>query len=493
MFLFSMFLFSISSLVPSLFLFRFCFKFIFSLVVASLFWSSEVLYAKDLKVEAGDLLNPASGGETTSHLSSIRAFNTPASNILKTTHSKGEPAHDLLFQVGNSIFASPWVAAGSTTVTRDGLGPIFNANSCESCHIHDGKGSLPSSGEAGLLVRVSVGNDPLKGPIAHPVYGGQIQDKAVIGVPAEALVVVSYTDVKGKFKDGTAYTLRKPKIEFKKPGYGPIPEDILRSARLAPHMVGLGLLENIPRATISKLEDPADKDQDGISGRANQVKDHVTGKKVMGRFGWKAEMPTVIQQSVGAFKGDLGITSPVFRKDTCTASQKKCLSSPNGGSPELTRKQMDRLEVYTKLIAVPARRNLENKEVRDGAKHFLDLGCHKCHVPKMKTGVDQRFPELSNQTIFPFTDLLLHDMGEGLSDGRDAYLANGNEWKTPPLWGIGLVKKINPNAGFLHDGRARTLEEAVLWHGGEAESSREKYKSLSLRERRSLISFLNSL
>lgn len=428
-----------------------------------------------------DLLVEKSGGEGTTASSDRNAFGNSARNLTN------EQRRD--FEVGDSFFTQNWVTAPASTDARDGLGPLFNAQACSSCHLRDGRGS-PEENELGLLFRLSVpGSD---GPEPDPNYGGQFQDRSILGVPAEGKVRRIYVEEADQFEDGTTYSLRRPVHELSDLAYGPLAIDIMISPRLAPPVFGAGLLEAIPEAAIVALADPADADGDGISGRPNYVIEATTGNRLLGRFGWKANVPTVEQQVAGAFLGDIGITSDVFMEENCTIPQVACAEAQNGGSPEIPRDRLDSVVFYNETLAVPARRNLDSADVREGAELFASLGCASCHTPRHQTG-DDPIEALANQVIYPFTDLLLHDMGPDLADNRPDGEASGSEWRTPPLWGIGLTKTVNGNLHFLHDGRARSVEEAILWHGGEAASSRDGYKALTEDQRSQLIDFLNSL
>ena len=267
----------------------------------------------------------------------------------------------------------------------------------------------------------------------------------------------------------------------------------MMSPRIAPATVGMGLLEAIPEKSILALADPEDTDGDGISGRPNMVWDAVQGRHVLGRFGWKAGKPTVEQQSAGAFHGDIGITSRYFPDENCPPAQSACLEAPKGGSPEVPDERLAKVAFYVQTLAVPAMRNMDDPEVREGAQLFMKAGCGACHTPRHETSEDFPVRPLRGQVIYPYTDLLLHDMGEGLADNRPDGEASGREWRTPPLWGIGLVETVNGHTMFLHDGRARNIEEAVFWHDGEARQSRDHYVGLSSEERDSVIRFLRSL
>ena len=258
-------------------------------------------------------------------------------------------------------------------------------------------------------------------------------------------------------------------------------------------MWGLDFSKQFLKDDILALEDKDDHDGDGISGRANYVWDRAKNEHSLGRFGWKANVATLEQQNAGAFLGDMGLTSKFFKSQNCKPQDKDCLNAPAMDDLEVSDKNLKRMTTYVRLLAVPQQRNSESPAVQRGHQIFHQLECQNCHTQSFTTAEVEGFPELSGQEIHPFTDLLLHDMGEGLSDGRPDFEANGREWRTPPLWGIGLIKTVNGHTRFLHDGRARNIEEAILWHGGEAEASKDSYLQLSKKEREDLLQFLESL
>lgn len=431
-------------------------------------------------IEEGEWLP---GGETTNTLLlGANAFLRPAANL--------SDEDETAFYSGNSFFNQAWVEAPASTENRDGLGPVFNARSCSGCHFRDGKGLMVEDGQGplvGLLIRLSVPGE--HGPIPDPVYGSQLQDQALPDVPVEAIPRIELTEITGSFADGTPYTLLSPTYTLEQPGYGPLPDDLMISPRLAPHMIGLGLLDAIPESRLHELADPDDSDGDGISGRVQILDD---GR--VGRFGWKADSPNVAEQSAAAFAGDLGLTSSLQLTDDCTSEQPECTEHPNGGDPEVEDKLLDRTILYSQAVAPPVRRNAEDPTVLEGKALFGVLGCDGCHTPSHTTGDDYDLDAMEGQLIWPYTDLLLHDMGPGLADDRPLASADGQEWKTPPLWGLGLVDEVAGEPGhFLHDGRARSLEEAILWHGGEAETAQESYLELSETERHALLTFLEDL
>lgn len=452
--------------------------------------------SKDNKTEPGAEVLKAEEGEEYSGGSSNTVFDVSTNAF--SFSSPGLMGNDELeFFVGNSFFKQNWVTAPASTTARDGLGPTFNARACASCHLKDGRGAPPSfNGElsTGLLVRLSVpGTDMFGGPNPDPNYGDQLNDQAIPGIPHEGTVQVSYSMVDGTFDDGETYQLQAPAYSIADLGYGAFVSGIMMSPRVGQQVVGLGLLEAIDEATLLSLADEYDANGDGISGRPNYVWDFANNKTRIGRFGWKANQPSLLQQTVGALLGDMGITSYLFPNQNCTGIQTGCQGADNGGNPEIEDKDLQKVVLYITNLAVPARRNFDDKTVLQGKQLFMQVGCASCHIPKLVTGTHPRFANLSNQTIRPYTDLLLHDMGPALADNRPDYKATGSEWRTPPLWGIGLVNTVNNHTRFLHDGRARNIEEAVLWHGGEAEKSRNNYKALTKNERQAIIQFLNSL
>ena len=424
----------------------------------------------------------------------------PASVVVDGQNAFSYPSRVLsakerrVFAVGNAFFKDNWVMAPASAVGRDGLGPFFNARSCSGCHLRDGRGRPLEDGEtasAGLLIRLGVPGE--KGDLPHPVYGGQLQEYAIHGVPAEAGFVIHRESVPGKYADGVAYELEAPRYEIIDPAFGPLGDDVRIGARVAQQLIGLGLLEAVPEATLVALADPDDADGDGISGRAHMVTSVRHGRTMIGRFGWKATQPTVEEQVAGAFVNDMGITSPLHRNEVVTATEEKRIEYVSGGSPEMTETKLRRVTFYSQTIAVPARRNVADPVVRRGKWLFDDLGCAACHVSELRTGSDYVLEAYRDQTIRPYTDLLLHDMGEALADQKHDGDSTPREWRTPPLWGIGLFSAVSGHTRYLHDGRARNLAEAVLWHGGESELSRDRFKRLPRRDRDALIAFLDSL
>ena len=402
------------------------------------------------------------------------------------------------FVTGNSFFRSSWITAPGSVQTLDGLGPLFNDISCGSCHFKDGRAQPPAGpGEPlrGLLFRLSVpGMDAHGGSLPEPVYGGQLQDKSILGVKNEGLVWVSYEEENGVFGDGTTFTLRKPVYEFRDLNYGTMSPDFQFSPRIAQQIPGLGLLEIVPESDILTYADEFDSNSDGISGKPNYVWDVEKQQTVLGRFGWKANQPSLRQQAAGAFNGDIGISSSLFPEDNFSQIQRmEYPNIPDGGSPEIPDESLRKVVSYLQSLSVPARRDHEDQQVLRGKYLFNEIKCSACHRPQLNTGNGGEISSLQNQKIWPYTDLLLHDMGAELSDGRPDFLATGNEWRTPPLWGIGLVPVVNGHSYLLHDGRARNVEEAILWHRGEALEPKENFRKLDLADREALVKFVESL
>jgi CxxC motif-containing protein (DUF1111 family) len=410
------------------------------------------------------------------------------------------PVEDLRrFTFGNRVFTTNWVAAPASVEAFDGLGPVFNRVSCSACHIRDGRGRPPEREEEPLesmLMRLSLPGEGGHGVKHVPRYGDQLNEKSLPGVPPEGRTVLRYTEKRGQYSDGEPYTLAVPHYQFAALAFGPLPEDTLFSPRVAAPVFGLGLLEAVTEADILARADPQDADHDGISGRANQVWDVTLQRMALGRFGWKANQPSLRQQNATAALNDIGLTTSMFPQENVAAGQDAAARAPSGasaGAAELRDDFLDKLTFYLQALAVPAPRFAESPDAAQGARLFARAGCTGCHTPTLTTGEYAAVPALSHQIIHPFSDLLLHDMGEALADGRPDYDARGSEWRTPPLWGIGHTEVVNRHTRFLHDGRARSLEEAVLWHDGEAIRSREAFVLMTRNERRALLDFLGAL
>lgn len=415
------------------------------------------------------------------------------------------------FKLGNALFRKLWVSSPASTKASDGLGPLFNARACQSCHLKDGRGH-PPEGDAdatSMFLRLSrtASTDQERADLENfllsnhpdPTYGGQLQDLAVPGLKAEGHMRIRYEEQEVRLGDGTVLQLRKPSYSVSDLAYGPLHPDTTLSPRIAQPMIGMGLIEAIHPSDFLASADPDDADGDGISGEVSLVRD-LDGNLSIGRFGWKAQNPTVRKQSAGAFAGDIGISTPDVPNPNgdCTQAQADCLDMPNGvearlGDTEAPDLVLDLVTFYSENLAVPARRDVDGPAVLAGKKIFHDLGCADCHRSKYVTSRDAENPAHRFQLIWPYSDFLLHDMGDGLADGQRVGLADGREWRTAPLWGIGLTERVSGHTFFLHDGRARNLTEAVLWHGGEAQAARDRFAALQATDRQALISFLESL
>jgi CxxC motif-containing protein (DUF1111 family) len=458
------------------------------LVACSSSESSRQLIAEPSGQVAARWPGAALGGAGTVSVSNQHAFGRSLSNL---------PVESLRdFAYGNRVFNTSWVTAPASVADFDGLGPLFNRASCTGCHVRDGRGRAPSEPGGRLdsaLVRLSYASAPGDRPKPHPIYGSQLQDKAILGHRPEARVVVRYDEVKVRYPDGEQRRLSRPRVLISDHSAGASSAGLLTSFRVAPAVHGLGLLEAISEADLRAGADPSDLDQDGISGRIHSVIDRATGARSTGRFGWKAGQPSLVQQAAAAFAGDIGITSRLFLRDERTEAQRIAPVSANGGDPELRDRDLERLEFYLRSLAVPARRGVADPVVRRGQRLFRELGCASCHRETFVTRADAALPALSAQTIHPYTDLLLHDMGPELADGRPEGEATGQEWRTPPLWGVGLIRVVNGHQRLLHDGRAEGFEDAILWHGGEASESRRRFMDRSRDEREALIRFLEGL
>ena len=414
------------------------------------------------------------GGDTSVNNRTSFAFEDPAPNLSEENLEKHLDG-DLEF--GNVFVTAP-------APVNPGLGPLFNNVSCESCHLKNGKANPlfrdPNLRSPALVMvsdpqgepAVPGGNPPVEG------IGNQIQDHAIFGVDPEGTIHLSWEEIPGEYPDGTSYSLRKPVLDIILSDGSSLGEDIQTSMRLPLPVIGLGLLEAISDETLFELSDPDDSDGDGISGRPNMVWNRITSSTEVGRFGRKAGAPNLRMQTARAYAEDMGVSNPELTLGDVV--------------PDITEEQLALATFYVQTLAVPLRDDVDDPDVAEGEAIFSDIGCTSCHASLIKTG-EHPIEEVSYQTIQPFTDLLLHDMGEGLADNRPDFQATGREWRTTPLWGIGLTRKILGKESFLHDGRARSLEEAILWHGGEAERVTGRFKNLPKQKRDNLVKFLNTL
>ena len=494
----------------------------------------------------------ALGGDTTNTTGnqSSSGFDTPAANL------QGDAL--ALHLLGDAEFETKFIKAVSADFPQqDGVGPAFNNDACIECHSRDGRGSYTSQAlqaaagqwtklgnNEAVFLRISVppssgscvphADNQYCAPNKVPGFSDQLFHRGVLGLrpdspfSGQADVYVSFTSSEISYADGTKLTLHKPVFQMRNPydsaGEKPgdftpplsrlLQADVMTSPRMGMPVFGLGLLEAIPESSILALADENDRNKDGISGRPNWVFDPAKQAQgnpnplSLGRFGWKANTPTVAVQGTGAYHGDMGITSYLFKQDSIAGTalyDNYQVSNPqdNGqNGEEVAEDIVKAVMFYSNTLAVPARRNVTDSRVLRGAGLFEQAKCSACHTPSFKTATHPgiwgpsgvvKVAEVEHQTIYPFSDMLLHDMGEGLADNRPDFMADGREWKTRPLWGLGLTLTVNPLAGFLHDGRARSIEEAILWHGGEAEASKEAFRSMSKTDREAMLAFLASL
>jgi CxxC motif-containing protein (DUF1111 family) len=454
---------------------------------------------------AAEQYEAMSGGAATSLASiDVNSFSHFSDNITF--------AEEETFKLGNALFQKLWVSSPSSTQASDGLGPLYNARSCQTCHIKDGRGHPPEGAAEASSMFLRLARSPTtpeeetalktfsEMSLPDPIYGRQLQDLAVPGLKAEGRMVITYTEEPGTLAGGEVVMLRRPSYSVADLAYGALDKTTTLSPRVTQPMLGLGLIQAIHAADILALADPDDANGDGISGKAAIAIDPKTGKQTLGRFGWKAQSATVRQQSADAFAFDIGISTPEvpLHQGDCMPAQAACLERPDGvqkrlGDVEAPPPIMDLVTFYAENLAVPARRKASFAETLAGKRVFYETGCVSCHQPKFVTRRDAENKAHAFQLIWPYSDFLLHDMGEGLADGQAVGVASGREWRTPPLWGIGLTKTVNGHTFFLHDGRARNLTEAILWHGGEAKAARDRFTALEKQDRDALLTFLESL
>ena len=448
-----------------------------------------------------ELPESLSAGDLTHFHSKGKAFEQEAPNLTWGLSAA--------FDRGDGIFERPYLPAERPgfSYNADGLGPIFNQNSCESCHVGDGRAKPPSGPDEmlnGGFIRVSVpGIGPYGEPMSPKGYGHQIGDRAIEGVKPEATARIKWHEQAGEFPDGEKFSLRYPEFLLTDLAYGPMPEDAVFELRMAPPVHGLGLLEAIPEATILGWADEHDENNDGISGRPNYVWDLERGGKILGRFSWKSNAFDIRQQSAAAAYNDMGVNNELFlyrhddqstthkSRQNCEPEQLNCLAATDSLDFEMNPGQLRDVTTYLQLLGVVCRRNMDQPLVQKGEQLFHQIGCAQCHKSEVMTG-EHEISRLENQLIRPYSDLLLHDMGAGLSGRRD-FEATAQEWRTAPLWGIGVTEEVNGHTNFLHDGRARNVKEAILWHDGEAKATKQNFMNLTKEEREALINFINNL
>ncbi len=426
-----------------------------------------------------------------------QAFSEPTS-VLTTRQRQ-------TFMVGRSVFNRQWATVNSLNGDW-GLGPTFIADRCSACHVGSGRGKPPQAADEQLLsmlVRVSIpGADAHGGPNPHPHYGDQLQNRSIDGrsvdvaysgapVPNEADLFLDWEESTVAFVDGETVSLRKPKLRIENLKFGELGDAAMFSLRNAQPLVGLGFLDAVPEATLLSIA--AQQRALDFNGRPNRVWDATARRMAIGRYGWKANVPGLKQQIAAAAIGDMGVNSHLFPEQNCPPVQTLCAKQLPGNFPELIDHEIEAVELWLQGLAVPARREVSDLAVRKGAELFAKAQCAICHVPDLKTGHSPNLPQLSNQVFHAYTDLLLHDMGDDLADGRPDFAAGPRDWRTPALWGLGLSQIVSGSTALLHDGRARDVTEAILWHGGEAQPSRESFRAMTGPERDALVKFVESI
>lgn len=400
------------------------------------------------------------------------------------------------FILGRSFFTIPWVVAPSATTARDGLGPLFNANACVSCHINNGAGLAIGNDGQPLRALTFKLAQPTHHHIAQkasllnqgdPVYGRQVAINGNGSVKPEALPRLKHMQKVFQFPDGNQQVLTYFEPYLDNMNYGPLDSNTQLALRQAPTLAGLGFIAQVAQEHILEYADPDDRDGDGISGKPNWVYDIASGEMRLGKYGWKAGQPSITQQTADAAANDMGLTNPLFPEELCTSAQIDCLAAPRGrpspfGTLDLPQKRLDAIAFYVASFKAPQPQALSVR-AQEGRVLFVESGCASCHRQRLttKNGVD----------FAAYSDYLLHDMGLDLADGRPEFDADVNEWRTAPLWGIGA--RVRAGQRFLHDARASTPLEAILWHGGEAENAKQHFAELSTGQRQSLLTFLESL
>jgi CxxC motif-containing protein (DUF1111 family) len=430
-----------------------------------------------------DTAHLQAGGVTTVSGYLNRAYEAPAAHL----GASGRRDYGL----GQGIFSHVWeVKSATSTAALDGLGPLYNANSCSACHRRNGRGSVAGEGPLLRLGQLAVGTP---GVVGDATYGEQLQHRAVPGLAIEASVQRTWHYQRETLPGGLEVELRTPEFEVSPWFWGTPDKDTAWSSRLAPALIGLGLLAAIPQTSILAESAAQAEKADGISGQPSWVLHRRSGQLRLGRFGWKAQQPTVEQQTAKALQQDMGLSSVLFPQSVCTAAQVACLEHPSSredGEPEVREAVLDSLVYFVSRVAVPEPRDISELTFQRGRLQFYRAGCVSCHRP---TWLTEPALGLATQQIWPFTDMLLHDMGPGLAAPVGEGDVAGKQWRTAPLWGIGLALESNPDTGFLHDGRARNLLEAVLWHGGEAQQASDAVRKMDPPSREALLFFLNAL
>lgn len=394
------------------------------------------------------------------------------------------------FDLGHAVFNTQWSPANHPAGRRDGIGPLFNSASCDSCHNSRRRGRGPrGNGEAPLDLVIQLGKRLADGSVQRGSddYGFVLNTAAIQGATPEAVVRIQYTYLPYMLADGSSVDLYTPHYEISQLSGPPLSADTVIMPRMPPSVLGMGLLESVPARHIVQAAKRAAREhrneaRDGVRGAVSWIA--TSNGPVIGRFGWQASEPTIATQTATAFAREMGLTTELIGDIDCGRHDDACLHAPNGGQPEVEPALFTALVEFQRLHAVP---NKRGEPMIVGAQLFDTLGCTACHRPALPVET------ASHGVIHAYTDLLLHDLGEALAD-RDL---NGNPvktlWRTAPLWGLQTAVQSGQPLRLLHDGRARSIEEAILWHGGEARSARQRYAQLVAVDRRLLIDWLSSL
>lgn len=384
-------------------------------------------------------------------------------------------AESARYDLGMAVFNTHFVVAGTPNAgRRDGVGPLFNSSSCDACHNNGARGRGPTGdGPApdSLVIQLTAATVKNRAdPEGDPVYGRVFNPIALDGVPLEGAVLIHYEARQGHYPDGTAWSLRVPRYELTKLHYGPIAPGTIVKPRLAPALFGVGLLDAIELASTDTASAPI----------------------VTGRFGWQATALSVRDQTARAFAREMGLTSTDIPNDDCTAAEAACLQQPNGGSPEVSDDLFNAVLSFQHWLAVPAS-PIPHTDAGHGGQTFADLGCVACHRPQWPVTLPDGDGKPNTVTITPYTDLRLHNLGPDLADQTIAGRKVTSRWRTAPLWELGYRTSLEHFPTFLHDGRARTAEEAILWHDGEAARARDRFEHLTADERKAFLRWLETL
>ncbi len=413
-------------------------------------------------------------------------------------NSHDPPPYELLseqdrarFDLGHAVLNTQWVPAGTPGAgRRDGLGPFFNADSCDECHNEGAQGRGPvrdGAVPASLVVKLVSQRGSARGePLGDPVYGHVLNPNALEGLIPEGIVTVRYHAVQGHYPDGESFVLRAPRYAFRDLRFGPLDPETIVEPRIAPQLFGVGLLEAVPQRAI--LESSA---HGSIAGTVAWI--DYRGQERLGRFNWQGSAVSIRDQTTQAFAREMGITSADLPHDDCTRIEKDCSAQPNGGSPEVSSELLDAVVFFESKLAVPVMPETPGVSSGDRRALFESVGCADCHRPRLPVVLRERDGTARNGFIAPYTDLRVHDLGPGLADASVSGVKVPSRWRTAPLWTLGYRLAHERFPTYLHDGRARTIEEAILWHDGEARDARARFEKLSHAERQALIAWLATL